>query len=75
MPWAAEWLLSFPRAPMGSVSVNVWGVACAAVITMVGEAVTAVFVLQASRRVERAKEKGREGTSKANGGGGEKKEL
>lgn len=45
MPYYAEWLLSFPRAPLGSVSVNVWVLACAAVITLAHDAVVAVVAL------------------------------
>ena len=46
MPYPAEWLLSFPRAPLGSVSVNVWTLACASVIGLASEAVTAVWTLK-----------------------------
>jgi hypothetical protein len=45
VPYYAEWILSFPRAPVGSVSINVWGIACASMIALVGEAITAVYVL------------------------------
>lgn len=38
-------MLSFPRAPRGSVSIQVWGIACASVIALLGEAAVAVFVL------------------------------
>lgn len=60
-PWYAEWMLSFPRAPRGSVSVQVWGIACASVIALVGEAVIAGFVLWASSRAGNGKvgEKGK----------------
>lgn len=34
LPYYAEWLVSFPLAPLGSVSVWTWRVACAAVIRM-----------------------------------------
>ncbi|KAK2803970.1 GET complex subunit get1 [Emmonsiellopsis sp. PD_5] len=44
MPWQVEWVLSFPRAPMGSVSIQVWGGACAAVVALVGDAVGATVV-------------------------------
>lgn len=45
VPYYAEWILSFPRAPLGSVSINIWGIACASVIALVGEALTAAYVL------------------------------
>jgi hypothetical protein len=40
-----EWLLSFPRAPLGSVSVLAWQFASGAVIAMVAEAIGALTVL------------------------------
>ena len=40
-----EWLLAFPRAPRGSISIQVWGVACASVIQLVGSAIIAVYAL------------------------------
>jgi len=43
VPWYVEWLLAFPRAPRGSVSIQVWGIACAAVVRLVGEAGVAVW--------------------------------
>lgn len=44
LPWQAEWVLSFPRAPMGTVSIQIWGGACAAVIELVVGTVTSVFL-------------------------------
>ena len=44
LPWYVEWVLGFPRAPYGGVSVNVWAAACRAVVTMGGDAITAVVV-------------------------------
>jgi len=38
-PWQVEWVLSFPRAPYGTVSIQIWGGACATVISLVGDAV------------------------------------
>jgi hypothetical protein len=46
VPYAGEWVLSFPRAPLGSVSVNVWGMACGVVIGLVTEAVGAAWTLR-----------------------------
>jgi len=46
-PYYAEWLLSFPRAPLGSVSVNMWVLASAAVILLTHDAVVAAVRLVA----------------------------
>lgn len=77
MPGFVEWALAFPRAPRGSVSVQVWGIACATVVQLVGEAVVAGWVLVHKRREGEGKE--REGMKMgAKAGGGEregKKEL
>ncbi|KAI6248084.1 hypothetical protein HI914_03457 [Erysiphe necator] len=35
IPYYAEWLLSFPRAPLGSVSMQIWSLSCTAIITIV----------------------------------------
>jgi hypothetical protein len=53
-PYYAEWLLSFPRAPMGSVSVQSWSIACLAVIQLVSDAVVAAVGLAVSTRVKAA---------------------
>jgi hypothetical protein len=45
VPSYVEWGLSFPRAPIGSVSIQVWGLACAGVIKIVAEAVGAAWKL------------------------------
>lgn len=45
-PYPVEWVLSFPRAPLGSVSNQVWGSACAAAIALAGDAVIAVLQQQ-----------------------------
>jgi hypothetical protein len=45
VPSYGEWLLSFPKAPLGSVSVQAWQLACGAVIAMVAEAIGALMVL------------------------------
>ena len=46
LPWSVEWVLSFPRAPVGAVSINVWGIACAGVIKLVSEGVVALWTLR-----------------------------
>lgn len=44
-PYYAEWIMSFPSAPMGSVSAPSWQLACSGFITLVSELL--VFVLTA----------------------------
>ncbi|KAI5862360.1 CHD5-like protein-domain-containing protein [Durotheca rogersii] len=39
-PYYAEWILSFPRAPIGSVSTSSWQVASLTVVMLVGDIVT-----------------------------------
>ncbi|KAF2642345.1 hypothetical protein P280DRAFT_478474 [Massarina eburnea CBS 473.64] len=80
VPYYVEWILSFPRAPLGSVSINVWGIACASIISLAGEALTAVWVLATKRPVPvGGKGKGEpmafKADQKAPGKAGEKKEL
>lgn len=41
-PYYAEWIISFPSAPMGSVSAPSWQLACSGFITLVSELI--VFV-------------------------------
>lgn len=78
-PYYAEWLLSFPRAPLGSVSVNVWALACAAVILLAHDAIVAVIALATTSGTKEkgAKAKGEKKPVKAPAAGreGEKKEL
>lgn len=45
MPYYAEWLLSFPRAPLGSISIQAWVLACGAAILLVSDAITATIGL------------------------------
>lgn len=45
LPFWVEWILAFPRAPTGSVSIYIWSVACGSVIRMVSDALVASFVL------------------------------
>lgn len=49
-PYYAEWVISFPRAPMGSVSVASWQLACTGVITLAADAITAVVGLAVAGR-------------------------
>ncbi|KAM0445267.1 hypothetical protein ACHAO4_009865 [Trichoderma viride] len=44
-PYYAEWIISFPRAPLGSVSIASWQLACAGILALLIDAVTTVFGL------------------------------
>ena len=50
VPWYVEWILAFARAPRGSVSIQMWFVACATVVQLVGQAVAAGVVLMGEQR-------------------------
>ncbi|KAF7716663.1 Protein get1 [Penicillium ucsense] len=43
-PYYVEWILSFPRAPLGSVSVQVWNNVCATAVVFFGEFIGGVLV-------------------------------
>ncbi len=43
-PYYVEWVLSFPRAPLGSVSVQVWSNVCATTVAFLGEFIGAILV-------------------------------
>ena len=80
MPGYVEWALAFPRAPRGSVSIQIWGIACATVIQLVGEAAVAGWVLfyGSKERVGKEKQKERKEGMKVgaeSGGRERKKEL
>ncbi|KAF7946633.1 hypothetical protein EAE96_009626 [Botrytis aclada] len=70
-PYYAEWLLSFPRAPLGSISIQAWTLACAAVILLVSDALVAVVALvlgtqtgAKARKMEEPLKAGGQGTEK-----------
>ncbi|PSR78806.1 CHD5-like protein-domain-containing protein [Coniella lustricola] len=44
-PYYAEWLISFPRAPLGSVSIVSWQLACTGVVALVADAISALLKL------------------------------
>lgn len=75
VPYYAEWLLSFPRAPLGSVSINIWGIACASMIALVGEGLAAAWVLATKKPIPIATEKEAAMAFSANQKPAEKKEL
>ena len=56
MPGYVEWILSFPRAPRGSISINIWGIACASVIGLVSEATAAIYALATKGSADQQKD-------------------
>lgn len=64
LPYYAEWLLSFPMAPLGSVSIYMWSVACANVIQMLSNALVAGFVLGTGSKRQLGQAKGTDGGEK-----------
>ncbi|KAL8902595.1 MAG: hypothetical protein Q9207_004562 [Kuettlingeria erythrocarpa] len=57
VPGYVEFMMAFPRAPRGSVSIQIWGIACATVVQMVGAAVAAGLVLLKQRKEGGRREK------------------
>ena len=57
VPGYVEWLLAFPRAPTGSVSIQIWGIACVTVVQLVSAAIMAGIVLVEKRQPESSKMK------------------
>jgi tail-anchored protein insertion receptor len=55
IPYYAEWLLSFPRAPLGSISIQAWQLACTSVILLVSDAIVAVIALVVPAQKEKEK--------------------
>lgn len=51
VPGYVEWVLSFPRAPCGSVSVQVWSFACAQVASAVLVLLVGVFSVVTEKHV------------------------
>jgi tail-anchored protein insertion receptor len=44
-PYYAEWIVSFPRAPLGSVSVASWQLACTGMIALLFDLITGIYGL------------------------------
>ncbi|KAF4119428.1 tail-anchored protein insertion receptor [Geosmithia morbida] len=53
-PYYAEWIISFPRAPLGSVSVASWQLACSGVIALVSDLISGIYGLMRNGSYERA---------------------
>lgn len=56
-PYYAEWIISFPRAPLGSVSIASWQLACTAVITLFSDVLRSVVGSVVSTGTQTNKEK------------------
>ncbi|KUI73787.1 Protein GET1 [Cytospora mali] len=58
-PYYAEWLISFPRAPLGSVSVASWQLACRGVIALVADTIGAIvkLLVDARQKAQQARQK------------------
>ncbi|OCK85383.1 hypothetical protein K432DRAFT_318518 [Lepidopterella palustris CBS 459.81] len=74
VPGYAEWILAFPRAPRGSVSINIWDIACASIIGLVSEAIVAVYVLVMKQAPDQRKEKPQAFVAAGAGGVDQRKE-
>ncbi|KAJ5179699.1 Protein g.t1.c1 [Penicillium capsulatum] len=53
-PYYVQWILSFPRAPLGSVSIHIWSNVCATAIAVVAEALGSMLVLAISPKKDTA---------------------
>lgn len=71
-PYYIEWLVSFPRAPLGSVSIAAWQVACSGALTLIMEAITAALALAVAAKQKQAVPVATGDSTKANN---EKKDL
>lgn len=53
-PYYAEWIISFPRAPLGSVSVASWQLACTGIIGLLSDLITGTLGLVSSAKQREA---------------------
>jgi tail-anchored protein insertion receptor len=51
-PYYMEWILSFPRAPVGSVSIASWQIACTGFIMLISDMMAAISNLAIGSRVK-----------------------
>ncbi|KAI0513216.1 CHD5-like protein-domain-containing protein [Xylaria bambusicola] len=49
-PYYVEWVLSFPRAPLGSISIVSWQTACAAAVLLFSDAIKAILLFALGSR-------------------------
>jgi hypothetical protein len=73
-PYYVEWFASFPRAPLGSVSIAVWQGACTSILTLVINTVVGILGLIAAGRESR-RQKQKQPVPAGAGNGESKKEL
>ncbi|KAM3478859.1 hypothetical protein MY5147_001998 [Beauveria neobassiana] len=64
-PYYAEWIISFPRGPMGSVSIASWQLACTTVIVLVSDMLRGLIQLFFSSRAAAVPSKTKEAPFKA----------
>ena len=43
-PYYVEWILSLPRAPLGSVSIHIWGNVCATTVGAIADILTPMLL-------------------------------
>ncbi|KAK5989311.1 Protein GET1 [Cladobotryum mycophilum] len=66
-PYYAEWLISFPRAPVGSVSIASWQLACTGIVLLLSDVITTLFkfVIGGAKQKETPVKAGNGSSSKA----------
>ncbi|KAK4155108.1 CHD5-like protein-domain-containing protein [Chaetomidium leptoderma] len=75
-PYYVEWFASFPRAPLGSVSITVWQWACTGMLALILETVMGVMGLVAANRQSQKQKQPVPAEAGPSAGNGEsKKEL
>ncbi|GJN73359.1 CHD5 domain-containing protein [Purpureocillium lilacinum] len=67
-PYYAEWIISFPRAPLGSVSAPSWQLACSGFITLVSEVLVFAWTALFSRKTAEGGVKEKEQAKTPSGG-------
>ncbi|KAL2139526.1 hypothetical protein VTI28DRAFT_5062 [Corynascus sepedonium] len=75
-PYYVEWFASFPRAPLGSVSIVMWQAACTSMLTLLVDTVVGIIGLLAARKQsEGQKQKQKQAVPAAAGKDEGKKDL
>lgn len=74
-PYYAEWILSFPRAPIGSVSIASWQLACIGVIALFSDLIKGIVGLVLNAQQEKGQKKEAHVAAQPAGEKAEKKEL
>lgn len=59
LPYYVEWLLAFPRAPMGGISIQVWWIACASMIQLLGDVLIGLYAWLAGSNEQTGKKETR----------------